>query len=79
MRIIIIGTEPLEFESEDSGQALIGDQEGNMLVDGQAVSDEVENGLFVRLQSWCGDKKHDLARSLEGKRVRVIIETLDDP
>lgn len=66
----------VDLEStEDSGQAL---------VCGVTADDDIEEGMFVRLQSWYdrmgGDPapEHPELTSLIGKRVRVTIEVLDD-
>lgn len=33
--------------------------------------------FFVRLQSWDETGQHDLLKKLEGKRIRITIETLE--
>lgn len=34
--------------------------------------------LFVRVQSWDETRKHEEFRSLEGKKVRVTIEVIEE-
>lgn len=55
----------LNFEMEDSGRALISEIDGT------------DNNMFVRVQSWDTKKTHPTARSYEGKRVRIIIESME--
>ena len=84
----------IEFRSEDSGCALIGDFCSVPVViinNGRVEHDpsETENdGFFVTLKSWnthgdptdpsCPENVHYIANMLDGKRVRVIIEILED-
>lgn len=82
MKITIIG-DPLKFDTEDSGCARIGHVEGELTVnDMEYGCEDEEDGLFVRIQSWDSHRGkgegHDLTNQLEGKRLRVTIETLDD-
>lgn len=59
----------LSLEEEDGGRALLG-----------RVGDGEDEGMFVQLQSWSeepGGPAHADIRSLEGRRVRVTVETLD--
>ena len=62
---------------EDSGQAAI------MEPDGEEEGDD--GCFFVRLRSWYesgpldGPAPHPLFRSLMGRRVRVTVETVDEP
>jgi hypothetical protein len=54
----------INFESEDSGRALIAELE---------PTDE-NSELFVRLHSYADDPRaHEQAKQLEGKKVKVII------
>lgn len=51
---------------EDSGMALIAENfEGN------------SEQLFIKLQSWSEEKYHPEMRKLEGKYVRITLETED--
>ena len=69
MKIEII--DKVEFKKEDGGMALI----ATLVNESDQDNDK---GVFVRLQSWDEDKEHEVARSFEGKKVRVIIETIDE-
>lgn len=55
----------VKLKSEDSGQALIAHLGG----DGDFPE--------VRLVNWEENKEHTFMRSIEGKRVRVVLEVLD--
>lgn len=70
--VAVFETDSLEFDKEDQGCALISD------VSGTPDHLEADAGLFVRLQSWDMDKKHELAKSIEGKKVRIEIY-VEDP
>ena len=50
---------------EDGGQALI------------AQIDSADECFFCRLQSWDPERRHAVMNRLRGKRVRVIVETID--
>jgi hypothetical protein len=71
MTIIFEGV--VEYASEDGGQALI----ASIYEQTEPPSAPEEPGMFVRLQSWDEGGGHELARSLEGKRVRVTVEVID--
>jgi hypothetical protein len=57
--------QPEDIETEDNGAARIVE-----------ISHD-DSDLFVRIQSWDALKTHTEHRQLEGKRVRITIETLD--
>lgn len=61
-QIVFFGV--VEYESEDSGQALIATLPRN-------------GEMFVRLQSWDETLKHVHAESLRGKTVRVTVELIN--
>jgi len=56
-----------EIHTEDGGQAMILEI---------CPNDAVQNGEFVRLQSWDSNLKHQVATKFVGKKVRVTIETI---
>jgi hypothetical protein len=59
-----------DLDVEDGGQALI------VHVD---AGDDVDEGWFVRVQSWSERKQHEpWVAALHGKRVRVTVEVLDE-
>lgn len=58
--------------TEDSGHAKIVD----IYID-QDNPEENENGMYVRVQSWCEDKKHEEFSMFEGRKVKITIETVD--
>jgi hypothetical protein len=67
MNAYIFESEKLFFVTDDCGCAKIAE-----------VYDK-NNKLFVRIQSWDEEtKEHIEARELEGKRVRVTIEVIED-
>jgi hypothetical protein len=59
-----------EVASEDSGQALIAELEED---------DNLDEGMFVRFQSWSENKNHREFNMLiqQGHKYKVIIERLD--
>ncbi len=63
--MVLTGTVKLD-SSEDSGQALIAED--------IPLSPELDEGFFVRLQSWDTNKGHAIFRWLEGKKVKITIE-----
>lgn len=65
MRTEIIGS--MDVAVEDSGKAKIGTIYGE------------EGNLFIRIQSWDEELKHEEFVQLEGKKVRVTIEVLEEP
>lgn len=58
----------VEFKTEDSGQALIA-----TLVSASDAQPEI----FVRIQSWDVALRHEKAKRLAGKKVRVTIEIIE--
>jgi hypothetical protein len=42
------------------------------------VSPGIEDTVFVRIHSWDTYKYHEMFKSLEGKCIRVTIETIED-
>ena len=67
--------EVVEYQEEDGGQALIATISNQV-----PVAKDLENGMFVRVQSWETEKngvpEHKEARSIQGKRVRITIEEI---
>lgn len=59
----------VEFQKEDDGMALIC----------ESIVKEVirDPHMFVRVQSWDEERKHPLAQSLVGKKIRVTIEVIE--
>lgn len=64
-KIILEGV--VECEKEDGGRALIA----------QIESENEEDDVFVRIQSWSDDRTHTVMNSIQGKKVRVTIEVID--
>ncbi len=60
-------TDNFQVDKEDNGAALI----GNMI---EGVSQQ----MFVRVQSWDRSREHDEIKKLVGKKVRVIVEVVED-
>ena len=87
MKIEIYPSELVEFEEEDDGHARIAVCVGGVWSDVQptlACSSE-DAGLFVKIQSWSDsmvgdpdDNGHALTNLLEGRRIKITIETMDD-
>ena len=67
MKIIIEDT--VYFYKEDMGKALIAE-----LSEDSSDPDSV----FVRLHSWDETKKHDQIMGLQGKKVRITIEEIEN-
>ena len=57
-----------DVETEDGGQAKIVGLEQNA---------EDENGMFVKIQSWDEEKKHEEFNKFVGRKVKITIETID--
>jgi hypothetical protein len=64
---VVIETEVEEIKTEDSGCAKIIE-----------VSGDEEEGVWARIVSWSEKHNHPFVESLEGKRVRVTIEVIDE-
>lgn len=69
----------VDYDKEDGGQALIA-----TIYEQEGVSEDNENGMFVRIQSWHTDadelpeeERHPMAMKLAGKKVRVTIEVIE--
>ncbi len=85
MKITLFSSEPLHFSEEDDGCAHITVCDGPVTTDVDVpapASDDL--GLFVKIQSWSeyllgdpDDYGHALTALLQGKRVKVTIETVD--
>lgn len=43
----------------------------------QVVSEEEETGLFVEIHSWDNTKVHKCFRNLEGKKLRITVESIE--
>jgi len=65
--MILTGTVVLDA-TEDRGQALIAKD--------IQLTPDLDEGFFIRLQSWDKNKGHSVFRWLEGKRVKITIEVL---
>lgn len=63
MKKEIIGV--IELQSEDHGVALVAE-----------AIDDTEGEIWVRLGSWSPTKTHTDIKNLEGKKVKITIETL---
>ena len=63
--------------SEKFDRTQVASEDGNRYR-GYCLSDDADNGLYVVIKSWDDNKEHVGMKSLEGKRVRVTIEVLDD-
>jgi len=63
-------------------QAFVGNIIPKMEDGGQAVICEIHgthnDNLFVRLQSWDEDRRHEQLKPFVGKKVMIIVEVLDD-
>lgn len=60
--------DPSRIDTEDGGCAKIATvEEGN----------DIEVGMFVRLQSWDDCGEHETFNQIVGKTVRVTVEILD--
>jgi len=78
------------IESDDGGQAKIieidSDEADVFIKNNSIIEDESlssEDGFFVRIQSWYSSQKdkiltHPVIDALEGKRIRVTIEVIDE-
>jgi hypothetical protein len=66
-KVIEMTLAPAEVITEDGGCAKI--------VNVVDEPDE-EKGIFIRLQSWDESKEHKDFHQLEGKKVRITIETI---
>ena len=53
---------------EDGGQALI---------TYIAEPTDTDNGMFIRIQSWDEQLKHEEFKKFEGRKIRITIETID--
>ena len=68
---------------EDHGQAMIMNaplNTGEPGLNPETWAKEIEGGddcFFIRLHSWDEKKKHPLFRQLMGKKVRIILETIE--
>lgn len=71
---LVFSTQKLELSREDGGCALIGEVCDDDILRGSEAPSEV----FVRIQSWDDDRLHPTIRQLEGKRVRVTVEVIED-
>ncbi len=58
-------------DTEDGGQALI------TTIDFRDTPEEEDNGVFVRIQSWDENCKHEEFKKFEGHKIRITIETID--
>lgn len=56
-------------EKQDGGQAVI--------IEIDMTDGEMETGLFVRIQSWDSLKVHGDIQKLFGRKIEVLIRTLD--
>ncbi len=56
---------------EDNGQALI------TTIDFRDTSEDEDNGMFVRIQSWDEKCQHTEFKKFEGRKIRITIETID--
>lgn len=61
---------PITVDVEDGGQAKIFHADG---ID----TDESENGVFVRIQSWDENCIHANFNKLLGRKIKITIETVD--
>jgi len=57
-----------DIETEDGGQAKI---------IAMSQSPEEDNGMFVKIQSWDETLKHEEFEKFVGRKVKIIIETID--
>jgi hypothetical protein len=60
----------VKYTSEDGGKALVSDG-----IDETETC--MEDGVFVRIQSWDGTARHAEALAMAEKRVRVTVEILE--
>lgn len=58
-------------DKEDGGQALI------TTMDFRDTPEDEDNGMFVRIQSWDENCKHEEFKKFEGRKIRITIETID--
>ena len=59
------------LQMEDGGDALV-------LEVMDAIEEEGDECMFVRIQSWDETAKHQLLRSLVGKQIKITIETIGE-
>jgi hypothetical protein len=57
--------------TEDGGQAVITTMEF------RDTPEDEDNGMFVRIQSWDENCKHEEFKKFEGRKIRITIETID--
>jgi len=38
---------------------------------------DTDNGMFIRIQSWDEQLKHEEFKKFEGRKIRITIETVD--
>ena len=65
-KIVIEGI--VKLDSEDSGFCLVD----------YYFSQDFDNSFFVRLFSWDETKEHSTIRMMEGKKVRVTVEIIEE-
>lgn len=59
-----------EISKEDNGMAMIA-----TIGDEKELSQE--NGMFVKVQSWDENKEHTEFKKFMGRRIKIMIETID--
>jgi hypothetical protein len=70
-KIILEG--PVECDKEDGGRVLIA-----QIAHVVGESENSDEGLYVRIQSWSESKMHPQMDALIGKKVRVTIEIIEE-
>jgi hypothetical protein len=58
-----------DVANEDGGMALISEP--------FAGPNAEDNGMFVKIQSWDEECKHDDFKKFQGRKIKVTIETID--
>lgn len=71
----------VEFNGDATGNILVADIFENCALDGTPLSEDLEEGPIIRLQSWDArpghPHRHQTAETFRGRMVRVTIETID--
>lgn len=70
-KIILEG--PVECDKEDAGRVLVAQIDHVV-----GESEDSDEGLYVRIQSWSENKNHETMNTLIGKKVRVTIEIIEE-
>lgn len=71
LKIVFESQEPIGFNSADGGMCLEIDA-------GEPEEIGGDYGINIQIASWNQLEKHDTIRQLEGKRIRVTLEVIDE-